>query len=1515
MVDISFHLCLFRPPIQGYKCLLIQHPMKPVLLLFALFLLGQLKAQTRFYYNGVTDLHVLSSWGTDTSGSGNQPASFNVSADTFEIRNTPHTGLKSTWTVNARVVLGDGIHPIQFVIPDSAACNTSLTCKPFSTLIIKNLNVPVLDSCFDSTTIRYAGIGMQSLSDRTYFSLMVDSGSVAMATGDCVVRNALTVNGILDFNALGEKLAGTFPEVYGDGKIRTLASGSNPLPMGINWHCTVEFYRPSGTQVIPFGTYASIIVSGGSSARNVSGGDLVVHELLYLMPGTNLAMNAFQLTGTLDSLGGSGTITTQCTSSTPLPENKTWPFQISYVANGNQTVRTGTYLSNLAIGTGGIKTADGPIAAYGNLSVTSSTFNLGIWPLLGNLTGISGLTGIIQTANTSTSPIPEGLTWTQTVLYNGNENQQIASGHYHHLTITGTAKSCFANGPISVSGNFVLNNEDTLNMLTHTLAVENITSGNGSIYTACVTGNAVSPGKSWIGINMHYNATSWQTVVSGRYEYLDLTGGPRLLSNMDTIKISSGLKAGTDSLIATGNVMELNGNGAQLIQPGGKTYFDQFLITGSGNKTVSGDNLSVNGKLLIAGNANLILGNQLLNGDSLTPEGAGILTTTSNAMNPIPYGKTWPFAVAFTGSSVGQTIVSGTYRSLSITSGSDVNRANGPIVLMDSGTLQISSGNVLDMGSYSLEVGVQITNGGAGTIRTQNTGDFPITPARIWTQHVSYNGSDTQHVVSGFYKASLNINGGPRFLPEADTLAVAGNFTASSGLYVHTINSTMAFIGGGNQTIALFAHFPIYNLYCAGTGIKTFSNPVRILNTMRVSENAVCFLGAFPLAGDSLTTLSGSGTLRTVCTGVQPWPDNLTWRFRIHADGVNRSLPRGLYQGGIKLSGNGVQYLNGSIEVNDSLIMDTGTELDLGKHTLTLSGTFSSDGNGSLTGSDSAAIIISPSSMEPGMLRFTQRNDSTRTLHRLTVNRSNKTVSLGNMLRITGWLEIDQGVLNSNGNLVLASLNQKHAAQVAPVGEQAAITGAVTVERFVKGKDYKTNSRWRFVSSPVDADESIHESWQLQTPITGKGSGGNICGAACSNGFDVTQTRNPSFYEWNVALQQWDSIRSTYGDSLKCGIGYRLFYRGNRGQGCALIQGNPPQPRDTALRVKGKLKTGMVQLKCGDSSGHYALVGNPYQANIDWTSGSIDKKNLSPVIYTFRDDVASSGAYASYTTYPVPDSTNGMSRYIPPGSAFFVCTGDSGNGELTFSESCKSVYASAHSFFKNTETTIQPNTLRIRLAMNSGMVNDEAVLRILPGTQLHFSAREDVRKMKSGFDEISLQVFEKEPDVAICRIPHIPDTLIEVSLLLNTIRSERLIFEGISGFNSGVQLSLYQGATDKELKLTEDFSIPFDSIQGNPDFRLRIRFDKLMISDTISVHPSGLWCYPVPAKDVLNIRFNKSFISELKLFDANGHAVRSLSLFNPVSECLLNVSGLVPGTYWLRWSDEGNLQSLPIVIE
>jgi hypothetical protein len=307
------------------------------------------------------------------------------------------------------------------------------------------------------------------------------------------------------------------------------------------------------------------------------------------------------------------------------------------------------------------------------------------------------------------------------------------------------------------------------------------------------------------------------------------------------------------------------------------------------------------------------------------------------------------------------------------------------------------------------------------------------------------------------------------------------------------------------------------------------------------------------------------------------------------------------------------------------------------------------------------------------------------------------------------------GAVNFGANSVTLKSDVSGTARIAQI--TGTLTGAtnVTQERFVPGK---TVRRWSFLASPVT--QLLSSAWQQQIHITGpvgSGTAGNVCysytqvnagNTKHSNGFDATQTNNPSFYTYDAATDNFVANTSgTNNFTLTPGNGYMVLVRGDRNDatngGCVLLSANS-QAAFTSIPVTlaatGAVGQGTITkvLPAG-----YSLIGNPYPCELDFnqfntTNGSV----ISGGYWTYYP----TNANYTFSTYNNGTSTNGGTQVIANGQSFLV--NSTSGGTITFNEVHKSTTAN-NGNFRLTKTWDE--LLRVGLLNNQSNRLDEVVIR------------------------------------------------------------------------------------------------------------------------------------------------------------------------------------------------------------
>jgi hypothetical protein len=540
--------------------------------------------------------------------------------------------------------------------------------------------------------------------------------------------------------------------------------------------------------------------------------------------------------------------------------------------------------------------------------VSTQTLNTSTFTITG-IFDVANL-GVLNVQSNSTALVIGTCATGSTVIYGFDGTQSVIGGTYYHLTLTNAsaARTKTASGTITVNGDLAVNTNNTFALTTfQLLGVNGVISGNGTITTTNTSALPIPAGKTWTQ-NITYSSTSLQTVVKGVYNLaLNVAGaaGSRTFpAGGDTIEVKGAFTASGASITytTTGTRFVFSG-GAQTLTLSATSAFNfgNVVFTGTTvSKTVATAGFSAD-TLNVASSVTLAMSTLALSGTLNIIVGNGIITTSNLSATPIPSGKTWTQTVNYTGAT--QTIVAGTYASLTYAAGAKT--ASGNIVV---NTLLTSTGS-LDMGSNLLSG--TFTNSGTGTITTSNTSSTPIPAGKTWTQAISYNASSNQTVVKGIYAGALTLTGNSSsatrtFPANSDTIEVRAAFTAANTSGVSysapgtrflftTASKTITFNPGSSFNFGYVIFSGAFTNTIAGSGFSA--------DTLNVASGCTLNMVTFDLSG-TLNSTIGTGTIQTQSTSATPLAAGKTWSQAIlYNSSNNQTVVKGIYAGALTITG------------------------------------------------------------------------------------------------------------------------------------------------------------------------------------------------------------------------------------------------------------------------------------------------------------------------------------------------------------------------------------------------------------------------------------------------------------------------------------------------------------------------------------------------------------------------------------------------------------------------------------
>jgi len=1473
-------------------------------------------------------------------------------------------------TANGNIVV---LGILNVTATNTLAMTTNILSGAFSNTGTGNISTTSATAAIPSgktwtQTINYSLAGAQEVVSGIYAGFTTSGSGIKTVLANLIVNGTLTVGANTTLNLSTFDLSGSLPTItFGSTTtsiLQTANTTATPIPSNRTWGGVVQ-YNSASNQTVVSGTFNSLNLSGGDrTVSNLdtlfvngtlttgsgtltttgstivfqgvattqtiaiagqtilafdnirfrgganktfsgSAADITVNGELNIAGGVSMNLGTHRLLfGGGISLQGKGRLNSaHLLNTNPIPTIVgVWPYRVTF-SGTNMSVSPGIY-DTLTISGNGIKTAQGNITVNDSLIIgaTNSTLDMATFELLGAFTP-GGAAGTIRTQNTGATPLPSGQSWNCTVNYNAPGNQTVVSAiRYRNLSINGGIGEKILSGNIKVNLTLTVSIGVIFDLATFSLDSVTTITNTGTIRTQNTSSDPIPSGKI-IAATFEYNGAGAQTVVNGTYTNLNISGGNRTLSSLGDINISGTFTASSGSITGGTSNIRLTG-AAQTIVMGATGNFHNFRALGTGNKTITASTgpLNLDGVLEVLAARTLVMNNNQIQG-AFTTTGTGTITTTQ-LIAALPNGITWTMLVNYTGAA-NQEFIGGTYNRLTL-SGTGPKVAAGNIVVdsaLVSGTLAIN------MVTFSLG-GSLLTRTGTGVFSTQCL--LNAVPSGLtWTfSTFNYNSTVVQDVVPGTY-INLNVNGGDRIFN--GVISITGVFTANTGGATYTTTGSTIGFSGAAQTPALLTGFTFENLAFLGSGTKTISIPITVNSQLTILSGVTLSIGTQILSG-TFTTV-GTGQLSTTITGGPAIPAGITWTFVVaFTANANQNIPDGIYQGGLTLGGTGIRTKTMLADITVGGILNTGTGhfLALNGNQLTLDGTIDGTATGSIRGSATSEIIIAANASDAGNLLMDQTTPgTTNTLLNFTLSRNTgaDAITIGNTLRVLNLVTITDGTLNGNGNLVFVSSSETQSAQLATVSGSGAVSEDFIVQRFIPGN---SDRDWRFVASSVTTTNNISNNWQLQTFITGSGTGASSCPGVHTNGFDYTSNNANSLLFWNTSTQAWNSVASTNSTNLVAGTGYRFFYRGTRSQGCAALIGNGPAPADTTLIATGTLLTGTQNITCATGTG-WTLVGNPYQANIDLDL--VGRTNVGPIYYVYDP---------SFNNYRQYDASSGIGTgdflgngTLAPGQSIFVVSTGAG-ATLTFNESNKDVAATPAAMFKQ---TAKSDILRLKLETE----NNEIDQSLVAFNESSSWAKDiyDGPLFDESLSQIATYTDATPVPMGINKINYLNrgefNTIyVDLSRALESNKTYNLILTEVATFAPGYKLSLVDMYTNKTVALNDDMSYAI-STDENPDSksssRIQIKVENingktptasaLVLSSSLSTK-GDVVLYPQPANEVLNltIQSGNSQVKHILVQDITGRLFAISYDLTNTRDIAVDVNALPTGIYFITLQGE-----------
>ncbi|RUA33145.1 MAG: hypothetical protein DSY77_10925, partial [Bacteroidetes bacterium] len=368
------------------------------------------------------------------------------------------------------------------------------------------------------------------------------------------------------------------------------------------------------------------------------------------------------------------------------------------------------------------------------------------------------------------------------------------------------------------------------------------------------------------------------------------------------------------------------------------------------------------------------------------------------------------------------------------------------------------------------------------------------------------------------------------------------------------------------------------------------------------------------------------------------------------------------------------------------------------------------------------------------------------------------------------------------------------------------ITGNITVERY-----FSTGRFWRYLGSPVT--NATVADWQEEFPITGTfddPSTGTYDGSTLNSS-------NPSLYLYNAGISAWEAYPTSgtaSSNSIVNGRGYSPFIRNSQSNIIGAVTGTLQQ-QAASLPVTDN----------GDPLESWNLVANPYAAPIDWDAAGWTKTNVANEVHVPKTD-------GSFATYINGSASNGGSRYIASGQAFWVRT-DGSSPELTTQESVKSV--AQNPTYLRTEPL---ELFKIEMAHND--LSDEIVFVLRDEATFGYDDEFDANRRlnTNGFGYTLSTTGDDGRDLKINSIPKVVNSGCSISIPVNMESVTKtgeftLTFSQLNNLLTYYSVDFIDNYENEIISVDSDFQYSY-VINSDSESKAKSRFSLLLNNKGIS---------------------------------------------------------------------------------
>ena len=497
-------------------------------------------------------------------------------------------------------------------------------------------------------------------------------------------------------------------------------------------------------------------------------------------------------------------------------------------------------------------------------------------------------------------------------------------------------------------------------------------------------------------------------------------------------------------------------------------------------------------------------------------------------------------------------------------------------------------------------------------------------------------------------------------------------------------------------------------------------------------------------------------------------------------------------------------------------------------------------------------------------------------------------VDLGDSLSLSGILQLYNGVLNTNHQLLI-----RHNGKIGPASDETGIEGEIILEHILEaGK-----KRFRLLGHPFSNDKGLHILKDSMV-ITGKNG--------WENGFTASEENQPSAF-WYNPLQandllpfdaNWQAFTHTNGqeeNAWKRYAGIRLFLQGNADKGLEIINNVNPQinsyiTKPVTISCKGFVNMGDNEIKLikGAMSG-YQVIGNPYVNKIN-LSKITRGKGVGKYYWIWNEKQGLTGGYTALSF------ENNFT--LPVFGAFIVKAVKDSNNSLLITENSKT-NASQTDELPSMKGLVDYQ-IELRLIADS-IFWDRLILLHSDSAKSWFETADAEKLFNSQVNIYSLSKDQKK--LAIDSRPFLNETMVNIGIDSDEPRKFKLLFKEVD-LPENYRLLLFDRFLNTSISVVKDSSYHFETTldtgsYGNHRFVLK-KWEPVKQNKEEKLSVS---LHPIPASNELYITYasNIKGATTIKLIDQQGKLIKWLSLGEQdMGKAKISISDLIPGLYFVE---------------